>query len=208
MGDPRPGREGAGWIADELRAIRDQIRDLSSPSGTQRYGSVGRIEKTLDYLSSLQTFGASGAAPVTTGTVANDALNHWFASTPDTRIENLEIPTGRCRVTASVGEASIAPGGSFVVGYVTYSMRDANGVVVPGAGIGVESGRLYTSQRMGLSISTGPQFVTVDPGLNPGPYLVRAFVGMWVAAANTDPCSGTFNDLSLEVEIIGSGVEL
>ena len=208
MGDPRPPREGVGVLVEQIKDVKRRLSRLESPSGTQRYGSVETIEATLAYLSSLQAFGASGSPAVITGTVANDETNYWFASSPDTRVENLAIPTGRCLVTASVGEASLTPGGSFVLGYVSYSVRDANGDVVPGAALGTNRGRLYTGQRMGLSISTGPQLVTVDPAVNPGPYLVRAFVGMWVAAANTTPCSGVFNDLSLRVEIIGSGVDI
>lgn len=208
MADPAAPAEGYSVITTRMERIEKRIKRLESPSGTQRYGSVERVEATLDYLASLQTHASSGAPAVSTGTVANDAVTHWFASSPDTRVAGLEIPTGRALVTASVGEASLQAGGSFVLGYVSYSVRDVNGDVVPGAVIGTNSGRLYTSQRMGLSISTGQQLVTVDPAVSPGPYVVRAFVGMWVAEANTTACSGTFNDLALTVQIIGSGVNV
>lgn len=208
MADPSAPAEGYAVVTKRMEQLEKRLKRLESPSGTQRYGSVDRVQATLDYLASLQTHASSGAPAVITGTVANDAVTHWFASSPDTRVANLEIPTGRALVTASVGEASLQAGGSYVLGYVSYSVRDVNGDVVPGAAIGNNSGRLYTSQRMGLSITTGQQLVVVDPDLNPGPYTVRAFVGLWVAAANTTPCSGTFNDLALTVQIIGSGVDI
>ena len=185
------------WLIDELDDYRERIGALEAPDATTTAG-------VLPYLSSLKTLAAGGAPAVGTGTVANDNVVHWFASSPDTGV-TMECPTGRMLVTASVGEASLTPGGSFVIGYVSYSVRDNLGVAIPGATLGANSGRFYTNQRAGISISSGPQLVTIDRATYPGPYLVRAFVGLWVASANTLPCSGTFNDLALVAQVIGEG---
>lgn len=204
MADPTPPRPELGALVKEINDLKKRIARLQSPSGTQRHTAVDQLEATVAYLASLKTLGASGSSPLLTGPVANDATFHWFATSPDTRLENVVIPTGRALVTASCGEASTTPGGSFVISAVTYSVRDSRDVVVSGHGIGQNTGRLWTDRQMGLSISTQAQVVEIDPVVNPGPYLIRGFVGMWVAAGNTDPCSAVFTDVSLTVQIVGS----
>lgn len=184
-----------GWLTDYLDGHEERLRTLEGPDGGQAAG-------VLSYLASLRTYGASGAN-LNTGTVPNDGIDHWF----DLSVSiSLAIPTRKFVVTASVGEASVTPGGSFVVSYITYRVVDSNGSVTPNAAIRANSGRLYTDQRIGLSISTGPQrHEIVDTTANPGPYLVQLFGGMWVATANTTPASTQFNDPSLIVQVIGEG---
>lgn len=210
MGRVRPHRGNLptelGFLIDMLEDFEQRIDTLETPDGAQRNDTVGRVVATLAYLASLQTYAASPAASVSTGTVPNDAQIYWFATTPDTGL-TIDIPTGKATVEASVGEASLTPGGNFVVGYVSYSVRDANGINIPGHALGNNTGRLYTNQRLGLSVSTGPNSVVIpDPVAYPGPYLIRAFVGMWAATANTTPVSGVFNNPTLRVSVIGDGV--
>lgn len=206
MADPRPSGDGMAPFVDRLLAIERRLADIRTPSGTQRVQGVEQIQATVNYLASLKTHGFSGSSPLITGVVANDAVNHWFATSPDTTVGSIDCPTGRMLITASVGEASLTPGGSFVIGLVSFSVKDANGDNIPNAGLAQNTGRLYTDRRMGLGISTGPTLVTVDPALNPGPYQIRGFVGMWVASANTTDCSGVFQSVSLTVQVIGDGV--
>lgn len=208
MADPTPPRPGLGALDQRFQKLEKKVSRLQSPSGTQRATAVDHLEATVAYLASLKMHGASGASPLSTGTVANDATFHWFATSPDTGLTDIAIPTGRALVTASCGEASTTPGGNFVVSAVTYSVRDLNNNVVAGHGIGQHTGRLWTDTRLGIPLSTQPQLVEVDPLVNPGPYLIRAFVGMWVAAGNTDPCSAVFQDVALTVQIIGDGVNI
>lgn len=206
MANPTPPREGAGDVVDRIRRIETEVKRLKAPTGTQRVGAVTQLEATVSYLASLQTLGSAPVSAFTTPTIPNDATTYWYATSPDCRIEDIDIPTGQCLIEASVGEASLTPGGNFVIGYVGYSLRDANDVAIPGAGLGNKTGRLYTDRRLGLSISTGSQLVQIDQEAHPGPYLARGFVGMWAAAANTTPVSGVFQGLALRVQVIGEGV--
>lgn len=41
--DPQPGRGGVEWIADQIRELRNQIKDLQTPSGTQLYNTTSRL---------------------------------------------------------------------------------------------------------------------------------------------------------------------
>lgn len=185
-----------GWLTDYLDGHEERLRTLEGPDGGQAAG-------VLAYLASLRTYGVS-ANSLNTGTVANDAAVHWFDL--DASV-TLSIPTRKFLVTASLGEASVTPGGNFVVSYISYRILDANLATIAGSGaLGHNSGRLYTDRRIGLSISTGPQkHEIVDTTANPGPYLVQLFGGMWVATANTTPASTQFNDPSLIVQVIGEG---
>jgi hypothetical protein len=45
MADPTPAREGLGQFADELREIKRRLRDLESPSGTQRAQAVSQLTR-------------------------------------------------------------------------------------------------------------------------------------------------------------------
>lgn len=193
-----------GWLIDTLDDLDDRISKAERPGGTQYAETTDVTARTVAYLLSLKTDGATGVA-TSTGTVANDGVVHYFTTTSLVQV-NIDAPTQKMIVTASVGEASMTPGGSFVVGYVTYRIKDIYGVQVPGAVTGSNSGRLYTGARFGASISTGPCIHEIDPVLNPGPYEVTLIVGVWVSTLNTTPCSGTFNDPSLVVQIVGDGV--
>lgn len=195
-----------GWLVDLLDDFETRLEGVERPSGSQRAGTTDSVERTVAYLASLITVADNGAAPLSTGTVANDNVVHWFATSPDTTV-TLDCPTGKLLVTASCGEASITPGGDFVVAYVSYSVRDANNVVIPGAGLGAKDGRRYTSIREGIGLTTNQQLVIIpDPVAYPGPYKVRAFYGMWVGPSNTTPASCLFQSQSLVVQVIGDGV--
>jgi hypothetical protein len=204
MADPRPPGDQLEEIWRRIKSLEDEQRRFS---GTQRVAGVDQIQRTVAYLESLRTYAANTAGLASTGTVANDAVTHWFATSVDTRIDDIECPTGRLTIEASCGEASLTPGGSFVQGLVSYSLRDVNNVVIPGAGIASRDGRLYTNQRVGSGITTYAVPVDIDREIYPGPYVARAFVGMWVAAANTTPCVATFNSVSLRVQIIGEATD-
>lgn len=184
-----------GWLVDILDGYEERLRTLEGPDGGQAAG-------VLSYLAGLRTYGATDNL-LTTGTVANDALYHYFESEA---VITLSVPTRKFLVTASTSEASIQPGGSFVIGGVTYKIIDANGVDLPGSYLGGNMGRLYTATRLGLSISTGPQrHEIVDPIANPGPYTITLYCAMWVGASNTTPASTQFTDLSLVAQVIGEG---
>lgn len=203
MADPRTPVDDLRAQAEKFRKIDGRLDALERPTGTQRGGALGNIERTLAYLASLKTYGVD-AALFATGTVANDGIVHWFTTSPDLRIDTVDAPTRKFVVTVSCGEASITPGGSYVISYVGFSVYDANGI---NTGVGFRSGQRYTNSREGIGLTTFPQHIEiVDPIAHPGPYSVRALVGMWVATLNTNPCSTQFSDLSLVVQIIGDGV--
>lgn len=48
MADPSPGRDGVEWIADRLKELQGQVRDLQAPSGTQIYNSVSKLAAMID----------------------------------------------------------------------------------------------------------------------------------------------------------------
>lgn len=183
-----------GWLIDELDDMHTKIDDLESLDGAQRFG-------TGNFLRGLKTYGASNDL-LATGTVPNDGVTRFFYPTPDMIVQDIDVPTSKLLISASVGEASITPGGSFVVAYAGFTVRDIdNGVVTP-----ARSANVYTNTRQGLPMSTGQQYVDIDPVANPGPYTIRFYTGMWVATLNTTACSTQFSDMSLVVQIVGEGV--
>jgi hypothetical protein len=204
MTDPRTPVDDLRVLAEELRGIRNRLDKLESPTGTSAFQSVAKMQGTIEFLSGLQTY-AGTSNTFATGTIPNDQTWYYFEPTPALVLTDIEIPTGRCIIEASLGEASITVGGSFVIGGVTFDLKDSNGVSIPGGHLGSDVGRLYTNQRLGASVSTGQQFVSIDPALYPGPYSVRLYGAGWVAIANTTPCSATFNDPALTLRVIENG---
>jgi hypothetical protein len=205
MADPVPPREG-GLLADVLRAQDDRQRDVERASGTQRANSLRRLQRMIDYLASLVTFAASGDG-WNSGSIPLDETIRWNDGNV-VEITGLEIPTDRMTVEASVGEASIQPGGDYVTAFISFRVYDVNGALVPvNEGVATRAGRIFTNQRIGMTISTGPRPVTItDRAAHPGPYTVRVQYGAWAASANGTECSIQFNAPSLTVEIIGDGV--
>lgn len=185
-----------GWLVDFLDDTEERLRTLEGPDGGQAAG-------VLAYLAGLRTYGVN-AFNFNTGTVPNDGVTRWFDL--DASV-TLQIPTRKFLVTASVGEASVTPGGSVVQAWISYEILDANGDNIASTGaLGHNSGRLYTSSRIGLSISTGPQKHEVfDVDNNPGPYTVKLYAGFWSPNTNTTAASCQFNDPSLIVQVIGEG---
>jgi hypothetical protein len=191
-----------------MLAIENTLQELKGPSGTQRAQAVATLQATVDYLASLKEFSDNGSS-TSSGTVPADDAWHYFPMSPSAcEIVGFAMPTRKCVITASLGEASVTPGGSFVIGAVTFELTDANGAVVSGYQRGgFYMGRVFTSQRVGLSISTGPAPVAIqNTTLNPGPYTARLFGAMWVSSLNTTAASTQFNSPTLRVEIVGSGV--
>lgn len=209
MADPTPPRSGPAAIADQMVADQKKRAELGRSSGTQRARAVVRLQETVDYLASLTTFFAQGSN-FNTGTVPDDETFHWFDATPDScEITGMEIPTGKCLVTATVGEASVQPGGSYVVAAISFELYDADGTLIPGtasSGTADHHARLFTNARMGTSLNTPDYLAEFDPVAYPGPYRAVMKFGMWVASANTSACSTQFNYPSLRVQVIGDGV--
>lgn len=54
MADPTPGRPGAEHLADEFRQIWAAIRELKSPSGTQRFNAVPKLQEAIAELQEQQ----------------------------------------------------------------------------------------------------------------------------------------------------------
>jgi hypothetical protein len=204
MTDPRTPIPDLRLMAEENRKIRERLDKLEMPTGTSSYGAVAKMQATIDYLLGLQSY-AGVSNTFSSGTVPDDDAWHYFEPTPALVLSSIEIPTGRCVIEASLGEVSVTPGGSFVVGGVTFDLKDANGASIAGGDLGNDVGRLYTNQRLGVSVSTGMQFVSINPTTNPGPYSVRLYGAMWVSSLNTTPSSATFNDPALTLRVIENG---
>lgn len=209
MADPAPSRDGMGALADEITRLRARIGELEKSTGTQRAQAVATLQAAVDYLASLVTYFAQGSN-FNTGTVADDDTFHWFESTPDScEITGMEIPTGKCLIAATVGEASVQPGGSSVVATISFELYDGGGNLIPGtasSGTADHHARLFTTAQMGASLNTPDYLAEFDPVEYPGPYRAVMKFGMWVSSANTSACSTQFNYPSLRVQVIGDGV--
>lgn len=109
MADPSPGREGVEWIADQLKELRAQVRDLQAPSGTQIYNTVSKLQALVeDIQAQLDAW----------------ATTRWTNAQIDARIDqkiaaafagNVTI-TGSLTVNGAVAGASFSTAGALTVG--------------------------------------------------------------------------------------------
>ena len=191
-------------LAETLKQQDKSIQDAQRPTGTEKNQTLAQLAKSIDYLSSLQYYARNGGN-WNTGTIPNDQTTRWDDGSV-VEIANIDVPWKKMLVTASVGEASVAPAsGGYVIAFVSFWVLDVTG------GVAVDfrsyyAGRFYTNERAGISISTGPRLVTVNPDVNPGPYTVRVQFGHWATTAGTGDPWIQFNSPSLNVQIIGDGV--
>lgn len=63
MADPKPPREGVGAMVDTVRAVQRQTKELSSPSGTQRFRAVAELELLVSQLAQQVTDLANTIVP-------------------------------------------------------------------------------------------------------------------------------------------------
>ena len=191
-------------LAETLKQQDKSIQDAQRPTGTEKNQTLAQLAKSIDYLSSLQYYARNGDN-WNTGTIPNDQTTRWDDG-PGIEIANVDARWKKMLVTASVGEASVAPAtDGYVIAYVSFWVLDANGDVAVDYR-SYYAGRFYSKERAGISISTGPRLVTVNPDLNPGPYTVRLQFGHWASIVGTGSPSIQFNSPSLVVQIIGDGV--
>lgn len=205
MTDPRTPVDELRVIGEELRKITGRLDKLEMPTGTSAFQSVAKMQETINYLSGLQTYAGTSNYFTTGGAVPDDETWYYFEPTPNLVLTDIEIPTNRCVIEASLGEAYAVVGGSSVSIGVTFQLKDVNGDEVPGGQLGSDRGKILTTNHFGASVSTGQQFVLIDPDVNPGPYSVRLYGCMWVAIANTTACTGAFHDPALTLRVIENG---
>ena len=96
--DPRPGRDGAEWIADQIKELRDQIKDLQTPSGTQLYNTTSRLI-------------AEGITPVPLFTVDNAPAISEKLGTEFARAA-VPVPDGFTRALVSITASANLSGSS------------------------------------------------------------------------------------------------
>nr|DAL17860.1 MAG TPA_asm: hypothetical protein [Caudoviricetes sp.] len=109
MADPSPGRGGVEWFADEFAKLRARLDSLESPSGTQLYNTVSKLQALVeDIQAQLDAW----------------ATTRWTNAQIDSRIDqkiaaafagNVTI-TGSLTVNGAVAAASLSTGGSLTVG--------------------------------------------------------------------------------------------
>lgn len=109
MADPSPGRGGVEWLADEFRKLRARLDSLESPSGTQLYNTVSKLQALVENIQAqLDAW----------------ATTRWTNAQIDARIDqkitaafagNVTI-TGSLTVNGAVAAASLSTGGSLTVG--------------------------------------------------------------------------------------------
>jgi hypothetical protein len=193
-------------LGETLKSLDKSVRDVQRPTGTEKDQTVQRLITAVDYMSSLRTYSATGNF-WSTGTIPRDQTVRWDDGTM-VQIGPIDIPWGKAVVTASAGEASVSPGtDATIIALISFRVFDALGVQI-GSDTNVQAiaGRLYSLERMGLSISTGPRIVVINPAIHPGPYTVRLQFGNWASITGTGDPSITFNAPTLHVQIIGDGV--
>ena len=109
MADPSPGRDGAEWVADELKKLKDAIATLQSPSGTQLYNTVSKLQALVEGIQAqLDAW----------------ATTRWTNAQIDARIDQKIAAafagdvtiTGSLTVNGAVAAASLSTGGSLTVG--------------------------------------------------------------------------------------------
>lgn len=201
MGRVRPNRPRnpsvLGDFIDTVVDIASRVESLEAPSGSERFGSVSAVQSTLDRLAQLRTHAVNGSTFVASGVPATGAVA-WFVTDAELVIE---IPTGRATIEASVSEASITPGGNAVTALVSWRALDANGIALNN--VGDVAGRLVTDKRLGASLTTGARTLEIpDTIAHPGPYVIRAFVGVSANVDNVDPVSVAFAVPTLTVKVI------
>ncbi|MFJ4166282.1 hypothetical protein ACIPY5_12060 [Microbacterium sp. NPDC089698] len=193
-------------LAETLKQQASSIRDVQRGTGTEKNRTLEQLFKAVTYLTTLNTYAASGAS-WNTGTIPNDQVTRWADGTL-VEIAGIDIPYGKVLVTASVGESSVAPAsGGWISGMVSFRIFDANGTATDtDVEVKNRAGRLYGAERMGVTISTTPQVMVIDRNAHPGPYKIRLQYGYWASIAGTGDPSINFNAPSLTVQIIGDGV--
>ncbi len=149
--DPTSSREGGGWIVDELRDIRRQLAELRSPSATQQFNAVPRLQEQIDDLLGRQSFKAN----------STDVLD-WSAATSLTDVPfgpSLTIELERPRVVGvsfyfRAGVAVFAPSSGS-----TASVQVSGAVTVDGVNPGgVTEGTLSAAASYGLGTPDGNEF--------------------------------------------------
>lgn len=205
MADPIPPGDGLAPLIAELRDLRRQLRELQKPTGTQVQDTATTASATLNYLAGLKKLSV-GTASYNSGDIPNDGVIRWYTSPTPLSI-TVAIPTRTVIVTVEAGEASIV-GGQIAQAFAGFRVSAANGLTVPGTGLGAITGRLYVANlRLGARIATPAKPVIItDPMSYPGPYTIEGFFGVWAAASNTVAMNVQFNDLAMTVEVIGNGV--
>lgn len=191
-------------LSEALKALDKANREANRPTGTEKARTLEGLSRAVDYLASLRVYATNGGG-WNTGTIPNDQVLRWDDGST-VEIANIDVPWRKMLVTASVGEASVAPAtDGYIEAFVSFWVLDANGDVAVDFR-SYYAGRFYTKERAGISISTGPRLVTVNPDVNPGPYTVRLQFGHWASIVGTGSPSIQFNSPSLTVQIIGDGV--
>jgi hypothetical protein len=119
MADPSPGREGAAVFADEIRRIWAAIRDISSPSGTQQFNAVPKLQEAIAALQQQQSILAdqqialAGQQAQLTALVANiDATLTDFIQNDVDEIVNASVASA---INAALSASDITigqPGGT------------------------------------------------------------------------------------------------
>ena len=109
MADPSPGRDGVEWIADQLKDLRAQVKDLQTPSGTQIYNTVSKLQALVeDIQAQLDAWVATRWTNAQIETRISQMIAAAFAG-------NVTI-TGSLTVNGAVAAASLSAGGSLTVG--------------------------------------------------------------------------------------------
>lgn len=167
MADPIPPRPGLESLADRLAELRREIRQLSSPSGTQRAGVAGSLAATVDHISA-RTLKAADLGSAWSATIPGDGVERVYGTGTILRFDStgsalVEVSTAHARMTLlASGSAAIS---------LRMAVRDpATGATIPGSSAGA-SARLAASLTTGQSMSFGTL-----AAIRPGPVEIEVVV--------------------------------
>lgn len=199
-----PTEGDLGPLVRELQDARRRISELERPTGTQSAEAVRNLELTIaelqtqsDYLASLITRSSSPAGTLSTGTTPGDQTVRWFDTDPVTAV-TLIAATGRVLVRAGCGEASLAPGETSAVAYVSFTITAPSGFSQSYQ----NQARLFSTSDRAIGASLLVEGRRSAPSNEP--ITVTTKLGIW-SASTVDLASAVFNSPYLTVQVIDAG---
>lgn len=205
MADPTPGRDGVEWIADELKKLKAAIAALQSPSGTQLFNSVPKLEQAIEDLQAqaLVLQATVDAIPVTR---TGQATGGGF--TPTTSWQTvasmtLARPTGKPNVgIAAWGFVNVDWTSSSGSAWPAMQMRVIiDGDVGPATGISgaIQAGSSLNAKQSGVgmharSVYAAAATVTVEVQMLIASWVVGPGAVTWNSTSSQVAASATFTN--------------
>lgn len=161
MADPTPGRDGAAWFTDQISRLQGQIDQLKSPSGTQQFNAVPKLQEQIDGLTVVQTQQASQISFLQGQASFGSRTNQSGGTRPASGGLSFEAfdPTYDIELGVTTAGPRLLVTVSALIGAIDISAGIGFEVLWPGGSIGVDWPR---AAMHGGGISTPSRTVVVD----------------------------------------------